>query len=287
VTAVVAAIGDLISDVVVELHAGYRSGTDTEASIVRRRGGSAANVAAAVVAGGGVGRFIGNVGDDTAGAALIGEMEAAGVQLAVSRGGSTGTVIAIVDQTGERSLLTDRGSSADLASLPDNALGGVGALHVPLYALMVEPLASTVADAIHLAVQAGVLVSVDASSIPVIEHVGAAALVQWCVDRQVDVLFCNHDEATAIGRDQFARLPVVVEKRGAEPAQITSDGNVRLVNAVAVETVADTTGAGDAFAAGTLVARAAGADWTTAVASGHRLAARAVRQLGALTGAEL
>ena len=50
--------------------------------------------------------------------------------------------------------------------------------------------------------------------------------------------------------------------------------------------VADTTGAGDAFAAGFLDARLGGADDVEAVAAGHRLAAAVLGQPGAALAQE-
>ena len=46
--------------------------------------------------------------------------------------------------------------------------------------------------------------------------------------------------------------------------------------------VRDTTGAGDAFAAGVLVARADGSDWPDAVRAGHRSARVAIERVSAI-----
>ena len=283
-TPLIVTVGDLITDVVVDLDAQFRVGTDTAASIVRRRGGSAANVAAAAVAAGGRARFVGNVGSDDAGDELLAGLAAVGVETSCTRNGTSGTVVAVVDPGGERSLLTDRGASGDLAAVPSGAMVGCDVVHVPLYALGAEPLATTVASMLLDAHAAGALTSVDASSVPVVESVGPEALLGWCRDARVDVLFCNEDEAEAIGHDLLLDHgpPVVIEKRGAAPAMLIVDGEVGHVAAEIVDDVVDTTGAGDAFAAGVLVARAASADWPEAVAAGHRLAAQAVTRLGAL-----
>ena len=61
----------------------------------------------------------------------------------------------------------------------------------------------------------------------------------------------------------------------------TDGDEVLRVAAVAVEHVEDSTGAGDAFAAGFLAARVAGASTAEALAAGCRLAARAVSTAGA------
>ncbi len=282
----VVSIGDLISDIVVELEAGYRAGTDTDASVARRRGGSAANVAAAAIAAGGRARFVGKVGADRLGDELLSELERCGVETCVERGGRTGTVVSIVDLAGERSMLTDRGSAGELSQLPARALERASALHVPLYALLVEPLATLVCDVFATAAKRGVLTSADASSVPVVETFGPAAVIEWCQRNGVQVLFCNDDEYDALGGVGPPDSLLIIQKRGASPAVVHLSAESVEVPAVAGVTVVDSTGAGDAFAAGLLVARCGGADWTTAVQNGHAVAAKAVAQLGALTGVE-
>ena len=113
-------VGDLVEDIVVRLGGTVNVDSDTESVVTRRRGGSAANVAAAVMRCGSAARFIGQVGDDAPGAALIDALRAAGVDVVARRRGRTGTIVVLVDQNGERTMLTDRGDSAGLDQ-PDPA----------------------------------------------------------------------------------------------------------------------------------------------------------------------
>src|SRR5690606_4920446 len=123
-------------DIAVRLAGPINVASDTRATIRRRRGGSAANAAVAVVRAGGAARFIGQVGDDPIGTALLATLEADGVDLAVRRAGHTGTIVVLLDHRGERTMLTDRGASPDLAD-PDPAwLDGLSVLHVPVYSLV-------------------------------------------------------------------------------------------------------------------------------------------------------
>ena len=93
--------------------------SDTHAHISRRRGGSAANVAARAAALGNRSRFLGQVGTDAIGTALLAELADDGVDISVvRRNGSTGTIVALVDHLGERSMLTDRRACVDLSE-PD------------------------------------------------------------------------------------------------------------------------------------------------------------------------
>src|SRR5688572_17833675 len=109
------AVGDLVEDVVVLLDGPPARGTDTTARISRHRGGSAANVAVAAAAASREkrARFVGHVGADDLGDRLLAELAAAGVDLAVTRGGHTGSIVVLVDPDGERTMLTDRGASPD------------------------------------------------------------------------------------------------------------------------------------------------------------------------------
>jgi sugar/nucleoside kinase (ribokinase family) len=72
-------IGDLVEDVVVWSAGAPRSGTDNPAGIQRVRGGAASNVAAFASSLGTSVRFVGRVGDEPAGKALVRELVVAGV----------------------------------------------------------------------------------------------------------------------------------------------------------------------------------------------------------------
>ena len=98
-------------------------------------------------------------------------------------------------------------------------------------------------------------------------------------------MLANADEAEFLGLDEPGYLPytTVVVKHGAEPTVARVPGGVRLeVPVVPVDEVRDTTGAGDAFAAGYLSAVIVGDDIATACAAGNAWAAHALGRAGAL-----
>lgn len=282
-------IGDLVEDVVVRLHEQVNVASDTQATVIRRRGGSAANVAAAACASGAAARFIGQVGDDATGHTVTAALEAEGVDVVVRRAGRTGTIVVLVDVSGERTMLSDRAACTMLDEPSPQWLDGLHTLHIPYYSLTTEPLAGTTTTLAAWATARGITVSVDVSSAAVLQHVGPRRALARIAALRPGVVLANELEAATIGDglrpDQLGGSLVVV-KQGPDPAIVWAAGRdpVR-IPAVAIPDVHDTTGAGDAFAAGLLTALAAGADHVEATRRAHEVAANAVRRASFSDGA--
>jgi sugar/nucleoside kinase (ribokinase family) len=274
-----AALGDLLEDVVVRLAGPVNVASDTHADISRRRGGSAANVAAAAATLGHPARFLGQVGTDAIGTALVADLADDGVDTSmIRRGGSTGTIVALVDHLGERSMLTDRRACLDLDEPDRSWLDGVDTLHVPFYSLASGPVAATASTVIGWAHEQAIAVSIDVSSTAIMAEVGLDEVVRRLAAAAPTVVFANADEARALDIDGPLVGALTVVKRGPLPALIhRRDGSVVDVDAFAVPGVNDTTGAGDAFAAGFLTAPGWLDDPTAACQSGHRAAAAVLR----------
>ena len=282
---VIGTLGDLVEDIAVRLSGPVNLASDTDAVIRRRRGGSAANTSVAVVRVGGRSRFIGQVGDDAIGTALVAELTAEGVEAVVRRGGRTGTIVVLVDHLGERTMLTDRGACADLADPDPSWLDGLQVLHVPAYSLVGGRLAETAVTLVNWAHERGVIVSIDASSAAVIEAFGPSRMRALLWSLQPHVLLCNELEARVLasagGVDGIATAATVV-KQGAESALVSVPGEgVTEVPVPPLDVVTDTTGAGDAFAAGFLLAAAGGALAVEAASAGHRAARAAIMAVSA------
>jgi len=253
-------LGDLMVDVIARVAGPLARGSDTPARVSVSGGGSAANVAAWAAALGTEVALVCRVGDDDRGRTAVDELAAGGVRVRaeVDRERPTGTCVVLVEPGGERTMLPDPG--ANDAPLPEIPLGDH--LHVAGYALLRDgPRASALA-AIERARAAGMTVSVDPSS---------WALIRPGAIPAVDLLLPNEREAAVL--DARDGMVVKLGPRGARW------GDVR-VPAVSIEIV-DTTGAGDAFAAGLLCARLAGAGRREALEAGCRAAARAVSRVGA------
>ncbi|MFP5070529.1 carbohydrate kinase family protein [Pseudonocardia nantongensis] len=283
-----AVLGDLVEDVVVWPGGPVEPGTDTAARVFRRRGGSAANVAAAAAALGAPVRFLGRVGADAAGTALADGLAGLGVDVRVQRAGTTGCVVVLVDADGERTMLPDRGAAAELADPDPGWPDGVTLLHLPVYSLLDEPCAGAARALAARVRDAGGAVSVDAASAGSLRAHGPARFLDDLAALGPAHLLANRAEADLLGLPGTAPPgTAVVVKDGPRPALVHLPGVARLglpgvpVAPAPVDGVRDTTGAGDAFAAGYLTAVHAGADPLVAVARGHACAARVLCGPGA------
>ena len=166
-------------------------------------------------------------------------------------------------------MAADRGAARDLR--PDELgvawLAGVDHLHVSGYALTAEPVRDAALRAARLAREEGARVSLDLASWSAIRDSGVDAFREAARSLEPDVVFANEDEERVAGRSGLAATWIL--KRGA--AGCSFDGDERA--ALPVDLVLDTTGAGDALAAGWIVG---GPDLAL------EAAARCVQQLGAM-----
>ncbi len=270
VTPFVATLGDALLDVVTRMRAPLARGADTPSTITLSAGGQAANVAAWVAVLGGRARFIGRRADDLAGAMVAAELTRRGVELAgtVATSG-TGVLVSLVDPAGERSMLPDRGSATEVRAedLDPAWLEDVTHLHVSGYALYAEPVCHAAAALAALARDRGIALSVDLASWSEIERVGADRVRTLVSGLVPAVVFANDEETAAVG-GVFGEA-LWIRKRGAAGCVFGLEARP----ALPVEAVVDTTGAGDALAAGWLVG---GADLAL------EAAARCVQTVGAM-----
>ena len=288
-------IGDLVEDIVVWLPESLNYGADTPSRIVRTRGGSASNVAvfAATVARNETNqapssRLIAQVGDDRLGDQLIGALRDAGVDPCVVRGGRTGSIVVIVSPDGERTMLTDRAASTQLQQAPEKWFEIVSLLHVPAYSLFSEPLATATRSCIATAHEKNIPVSIDASSASLIKEFGVNKFRELIHQLRPKFFFCNTDEAEVLNlTTQPLDLDIVVIKAGARPTTLIENNVVKTIEVEPVGEIIDTTGAGDAFAAGFLTKFGENnLDTYICVLAGHQLAARVLRSPGATMDAQ-
>jgi len=272
-------LGEVMVDVVARLSGPLAEGSDAPASISVGGGGSAANVAAWLAFAGAPATLVARVGDDEFGALARAQL-VVDARLATDPNLPTGTCIVLVAPGGERSMVPDPGANAALSpdDLPDELFSAGDHLHVSGYSLVRPGPRPAALSAISRARVAGMSVSVDPASEALLspEFLSLAS--------GADLLLPNSVEAEALGgvAALTAGFPEVVVKLGAEGALWTNGSDEERVPAAPMPAAAlDTTGAGDAFAAGLLAARLRGASPREALTAGCELAARAVVTLGA------
>jgi sugar/nucleoside kinase (ribokinase family) len=260
----VVTLGDLLLDVIVRLDEPLASGADANAATRVGAGGQAANVAAWVVALGGEARCVARRGADAAGTLVAGELQERGVELAAGpAAGRTGVVVSLVSTDGERTMASDRGIATSLE--PDGLdpdWFACDCLHISGYALLASPIDAAAVRAAELARGHGAQISLDLSAWTRIR--ATTSFRDRLETLAPEVVFGNEDEWDAVGDVAATRIV----KRGAGGFEVDT------VQCQAPDvSVVDTTGAGDALAAGFLV-------------GGPQLAveaaARCVGQLGAM-----
>ncbi|MFC4536802.1 carbohydrate kinase family protein [Sphaerisporangium dianthi] len=213
-------IGDAVTDVVALHRVPVATGTDTPADIAVRPGGSGANTASWAAHLGADARILTRVGYDT-GQWHISELRAAGVRphVSVDPAHPTAVVIAMVDASGERSMLTNRGAGGRIgpADWEDDLLEGVGRLHVSGYTLFARPGLELVRRALRAARGRGVPVSVDPASTGPLRAFGVGRFLDETA--AATLVIPNRDEALLLAGEP--RKPQVSERAGdsGEPAE--------------------------------------------------------------------
>jgi sugar/nucleoside kinase (ribokinase family) len=236
-------IGDLILDVIVLPDRQLRSDADTPATIRFSAGGQAANVSAWAGALGAKSRLICKRGTDLSSELAGAELSRHGVEVyGPVVEGRGGVVVSVRDNDGRRTMASDRGVAALLnpSELDPAWLEGCDVLHVSGYCLLREPMAEAAIEAARHARH----VSVDLASAHDIEIVGAQRFAARLEALGPQLAFATEAERAVV--PDFDTNWVI--KLGARGARFP-EGRYPAIAAAAV----DTTGAGDALAAGYLV----------------------------------
>ena len=283
----VVVLGDVMVDVVARLSGPVAPGSDSPAAIAFEGGGQAANTAAWLAVAGASVALVARVGDDAAGRAAMTELEALGVEVrvAVDPALPTGTCVVLVAPDGERTMFPDAGANRALADsdLPGELLEAGSHLHVSGYALLRDGSRAAALSVMERSRAVGMSTSVDPSSAALL----SGGLRQ--LGKGVGLLVPNRLEACtltgladplAAARALAESFPEVVVTLGEDGA-LWTDGDEQIRVPAAAAEVVDTTGAGDAFAAGLLAARLRGAGVEEGLSAGCTLAARAVATAGA------
>ena len=252
-------------------------GTSSQGQLLyaRNPGGAPASVLAMAAKLGIKARLCAVVGSDNFGTFLIESMLAAGIDTRfISRTARARTTLAFVDldERNDRSFTFYRKPGADIlltdAGIPDEAMEGCGVYHFSGVSLTDEPARGAVLRAARRAKEMGLLVSFDPNYRPFLWPQAAQARQAFeegmrCADiikvSEEEVAFLLGQENAAQGAAELAKQydALVLASCGARGALAANpSGLLGRAEALPV-TVADTTGAGDAFL-GTILAALAG-----------------------------
>ena len=293
----VAVIGDTTLDVIVRPVEAPRPGGDVPANISIAPGGQGANVAVRLARRGLGVRLITALADDDAGRLLVEALEDEGVALARLPAAASGTVVALIDATGERTMLSHR-ATLETASLAA-ACAGADWVHCSGYPLADDGTGDALATALQ-SLPAQSRVSAGGGSLPP-DAARAGRVRERLRTARVSLLVLGRDESAALLDTPLPSLPaaadamtqafpsvIAVVTGGAAGSAAAGPGFAISVPAEHPSApMVDATGAGDAYAAAliaTLLDRAWPPDVATlraAMEAGSRAGGLVSRVLGA------
>jgi hypothetical protein len=223
--------------------------------------GSAANTMYGISKLGGRAGFCGKVANDELGALYTEHMKQSGVAFMENMGqGMTGTCVVLICDDAQRTMLTCLGVSGqiDYEDVDEELLGHSKYLYLEGYLFESECAALTMPRTVELARNKGVKIALTASDPGCVER-HRNQLVQL-IQNDVDLLFANALEAQALsGADNIESAlrilsgwcEIVAVTDGEHGSSVSFNGKITKIPPHRVSAL-DTTGAGDAYAAGLL-----------------------------------
>lgn len=250
-------------------------------------GGSAGNAIRAMAQLGAGTGFIGKISNDDYGNFFRESLRRHGTEasLLLSDALPSGVASTFISPDGERTFGTYLGAASTLKAddLSLEMFKGYTYLFIEGYLVQEH---SMILRAIELAKEAGLQVCLDMASYNIVA--GDHEFFSLLVNKYVDIVFANEEEAKAFtgkepeeALDCIAKMcSVAIVKLGARGALIRKGTEEMHVKATAVERVADTTGAGDFFAAGFLYGLTCGCSLEKCGKIGAILAGEVIQVIG-------
>jgi len=240
-----------------ELYAAMGSGTEAS-------GGSAANTVAGVAALGGRTCFIGKVRDDELGSIFAHDIRAIGVDFhsaPATSGAPTARCLISVTPDAKRTMHTFLGACVDLGpeDVDEDLIAASAITYLEGYLWDPPGAKETFIKAMGAARAAGRKVALSLSDGFCVDR--HRDEFQDLVEHHVDILFANEQEITSLYEvDDFnaavqavrGKCDIAALTRSEKGAVIVAGDEVHVVSAEPIDTVVDTTGAGDLYASGFL-----------------------------------
>ncbi|MBN8843959.1 MAG: adenosine kinase [Sphingomonadales bacterium] len=260
---------------------------------IEMSGGSAANTLAGMAALGRRCSFIGQVADDQLGHVFTHDLRALGVSYetpALKEGAPTARCLILVTPDGQRTMNTFLGAShlLEQAMIDEDWIARSDILYLEGY-LWDPPLSrAAMRRAIDVSRAAGNKVAFTLSDAFIIDRHGPdfRALI---AEGLFDILFANEVEICALAETEdfeaavakiAPQVPLLIVTRGSHGAIALQNGERTEVGAEPIDTVVDTTGAGDLFAAGFLSGHAEGRSIADCLTMGAVCAREIIAQVG-------
>ena len=262
-------------------------------------GGSAANTAAFVAALGGRAAYIGKVADDQLGDVFAHDIRAVGVTYDTPRlteGLSTARCLIFVTPDAQRTMQTFLGATTQLGpeDVDMDYITASKVVYLEGYLWDQARAKQAMRDAAIKAHEAGVKVSLTLSDAFCVDRFRAEFLE--LAENHVDILFANESEIRSLYRvERFEdALPLVREHceiaaltRSEKGSVVVHHNDVHVIEAEKGVKVVDTTGAGDAYAAGFLYAYTHGHTLTSCGRLAGVMAAEVISHYGARPEADV
>jgi hypothetical protein len=255
-------------------------------------GGSCANTISTLSLLGARVLYRGQIGDDVFGELYEKSMTevCGGHSLVRTEQFVTGKCLSLISsRDGERTMLTDLGAAVHLPTIGEfaDAIRSARLLHLTGYLFLGGPIRDAAYEAVRVAKAAGIPISLDVAD-PFVARTIPDDIVSL-LRNDVDIAFLNREEAEIItGRPAREAVRVIGEwvetavvKLGGEGSLVHRHGAVTTIPVFKVR-VADTTGAGDAYAGGFLYGALQGWSAEKCGELGSRVAALTVSQVGAV-----
>jgi sugar/nucleoside kinase (ribokinase family) len=238
---------------------------------IEASGGSAGNTVAGVASLGGRAAYIGKVADDALGGIFTHDIRAIGAHFATAplKGGpATARCLVNVTPDGQRTMSTYLGACVELTAhdIDPQVIENARIVYLEGYLFDPDEARRAFAKAAGLARAAGRKIALSLSDAFVVERHRHALLA--FIEAQVDILFANESEISALFQDAGCwsdaaralrgRVEIAALTRGEHGSLILTDDAEHIIAAAPVAKVVDTTGAGDQYAAGFLYGLASG-----------------------------
>ncbi|MDR2914649.1 MAG: adenosine kinase [Tannerella sp.] len=249
-------------------------------------GGSVCNTMRAMARLGADAGYIGKIGDDHVGRVYEEEIRKAGVNpFFVRTEGISGCSTVLISPDGERTMATFLGPAATLSDeeILDETLQQYDCLYMEGYLISNEKLFLPI---IKRAKSLGLKVALDLSNFNIVH--GFKDLLKEVIPAYIDILFSNESEAEAYtGLPAYDAIDVISGDVEISIVTIGKDGvlakkNDQKIHDSALDnSVIDTTGAGDNFAAGFLFGYSLGANLEQSAQIGSLLSGNVIETVGA------